>query len=142
MKSLLIASLVLTPFTAGPAFAASIEDHPAAGQHRLGAFAGARFRIAIGGEGAGEPRLGLAIAGIDYRRSTDGSLRARFAEGVEYGFAAKRGASLSLAGQPVRIGEDRLHASGGGGLSPKLIFAGIVGVIVIGGAVGVATAFD
>lgn len=141
MKSLMIASLVLTG-AAQPALAASLEEHPSAGQHRLGAFAGARFRVAIGGERAGEARLGLAIAGVDHRRSADGSLRTRFADGVEYGFAAKHGVGLSLAGQPVGVSKDRLYASGGGGISPSLIVAGIVGVVVLGAAIGVYTAID
>ena len=139
MKSLLIASLVLAPLMASPAAAASLEDHSSAGQYRLGTFAGARLRIAVGGEQAGRPRLGLAVTGIDYRRSPDGGLRTRFADGAEYGFSAD-GLGLSLAGQPVAMGKERLNASGGGGLSDNVVFGVGIGIILIGGAIGVIDA--
>ena len=140
MKYLLIASLLLAPLAAAPAAAASIEDHGYAGQHRLGTFAGARLRIAMGGEQAGRPRLGLAMTGVGYSRSADGGMRTRFAEGVEYGFSAERRVELSLAGRPMRTKGDRLHASGGGGLSPEIIIGAGVAVIAIGAAIGVIDA--
>lgn len=138
MKSLLIVSLVLAPLAATPAVAASIADHPPAAQHRVGAFAGARLRIAMGGEHAGQPRIGLAVAGIDHRRAGDGGIGTRFAEGVEFGFAADRRLGLSLAGRPLRATkaslQDEAKDDDEGGISTGLLIAG--GVLV---ALGVGT---
>ena len=139
MKSLLIASLLLSPLAASPAFAASIDDHAATAQHRLGAFAGARFRVAMGGEQAGQPRLGVTMTGVDYRLSGDGRMRARFADGAEYGFSAD-GLQLSFAGEPFRTRKEKLNASGGGGISPDLIIGAGIAVVVIGAAVGIIDA--
>ena len=81
----------------------------------------------------------LAMTAVDYNRSADGRLRARFGEGAEYGFSPE-GLRLSLAGQPVERHKHRLNASGSGGISDNVVFGVGIGIIVIGGAIGVIDA--
>jgi hypothetical protein len=69
-----------------------------AGDTHYGAFAGARFRIALGGETRARPRAELAFAPIASRQSLDGSSRVKIGEGVALGFARNAKPQLTLAG--------------------------------------------
>ena len=136
MKSLAIAALVAAELAVAvqPAMAADLGDTQAASQ-RQGAFAGARFRVPLGGgEKAGKARAALTMTPVLHGRQADGAMRTRFGEGVELAFTGKP--QLSLAGRPVsqiapgRTGPDgrRLGTSTGKGL---LIVGGIV-VVTLG----------
>jgi hypothetical protein len=136
MRSLIM-SLTAASLIAPPGFAATLEGHPSSAHHRVGAFAGARLRVAMGGETAGRPRLGLAVAGMDYRQSSDGRISARLGEGMELGLAADRKLRLSLAGQPVGIrpslqGSDEDEDEDGGISTALLIAGGVVVALGIG----------
>lgn len=102
MKAILIASLVAaqTFATASPAFAASLYDQSQTTQQSRGVFAGARLRIALGGEKP-IPRAGLAFAPTLRNERSDGRSNLRFGEGVEFGFADSAKPRLMLAGQPI-----------------------------------------
>lgn len=112
MKAILIASLVAaqTFATASPAFAASLYDQNQTTQQSRGVFAGARLRIALGGEKP-IPRAGLAFAPTLRNERSDGRSNLRFGEGVEFGFADSAKPRLMLAGQP--IGARKLGAAEG-----------------------------
>lgn len=82
----------------------------------------------MGGKDSGQPRLGLALSGIDYRQSTGGAVSVRFADGAELGFAADR-IGLSLAGRPVRTNASLQEDDDeDGGISTGLLIAG--GVVI------------
>ena len=111
MKLVLIASLVLAQLPLASATAATIENHGAS-QQQVGAFAGARLRIAVGGEKAGKPTIGLGITGLAQSRSSDGAVRTRLSEGVQFGYSADRKLGLTVAGQPLDARRPSLQDKG------------------------------
>ena len=103
MKSLAIAALIAAELVvaAQPAMAAELGDAQSVSSQRQGAFAGARVRIPLGGSGERKARAGFAVAPIVAGRQADGSVRTRFGEGVEYGFAGGSKTELSFGGRPL-----------------------------------------
>jgi hypothetical protein len=103
MRKLIIATLVGSQImaSAAPAAAADLDERQASSQRQLGAFAGARLRIPLGGSESGKARAGLALAPTLHSLRSDGSLRTRHADGVELSLAGQRKMQLTLAGRPV-----------------------------------------
>ena len=98
MKSKIISALCAVQIAAaGPAIAADLQPERGMGSARLGAFAGARLSVPLGG-GSETPRAGLTLTSS--LRSAEGS-RLRFARGLELGFAGSDEPHLSLSGRPV-----------------------------------------
>ena len=101
MKLASIAALAatLSMAAAQPAAAAELES---ARSQQMGAFAGARLRIPLGGEdGQRQVRAGLTVAPTLHSRSADGASRLRFGEGVELGLSGREPVRLSIGGTPV-----------------------------------------
>lgn len=118
-----MAALIIIP--AVPALSAGPET---AATERMGAFAGARLRLSLGGP---ERRIrgGLTFAPTHHRASLDGETRLRFGEGFEYGLVGRGPATLSILGISEReLG--RRHAGERLGISS--------GTIAIGAAAGAA----
>ena len=102
MRKLLIVGLIAAQAGSlgAPAQAADLAAEPQRQEARMGAFVGARLRIALG---AGQParvRAGLAVAPALHRME-QGSARLRIGEGLEYGFAERRSPEVSLAGYRI-----------------------------------------
>jgi hypothetical protein len=100
MRKMLIAGLVagaqVLP-AAQPAEAAELHQDRTATASQVSAFAGARFRVPIGGRD--KPQAGLALTST-LRSGPTGELR--FARGAELGFSGRDSKlDLSLAGRPV-----------------------------------------
>ncbi|HEU0134756.1 MAG TPA: hypothetical protein VFR28_08025, partial [Allosphingosinicella sp.] len=88
MRKLLIAGLVAAAQTvpaARPAMAAELDQDRPALSGRVSGFAGARFRVPLGG-GREKPQAGLALTST-LRRDSAGELR--FAKGAELGFSGR-----------------------------------------------------
>jgi hypothetical protein len=142
MKAIAAASLVAAQLvTAAPAFAADLVAGSDPAQVRMGAFAGARFRVELGGRHDGRARIGLALAPTSHSQSADGRVSLRYAEGFEFGVTGREPARLRLAG--YRIGP-------GGSLSdgrdPRLGIstlgaAGIAGGVIVVGFLVLALAY-
>jgi len=100
---------------------------------RRGAFAGARFRLPLGGREAAKPRVGLTLTPVERSEAEDGSLATRYGRGLELGLSGREPVRLTFAGRPV----SRLA---GGGNGPQ---GGKLGVSTVGWAgivVGVVAA--
>lgn len=112
MRSLVMTALVggHIALLAQPAAGAEIIEERVAGSARQGAFAGARFRVPLGGAEAGRVRAGLALAPTAEVRRPDGSGRTRFGAGLELGVSGSERAALSFGGRPV--GQRMLTPSG------------------------------
>ncbi|HYE27021.1 MAG TPA: hypothetical protein VEA61_02140 [Allosphingosinicella sp.] len=109
MKSLMIAALVAAQALTAtqPAFAAELNGANSAHAPQVGAFAGARVRVPIGGRKE-RMQAGLAMTSA-LRTGATGELR--FAKGAELGFSGGDPAvRLTLAGMPV----SRLVGGGAG----------------------------
>ena len=87
---------------ATPVQAAELSPDRSAASQRSGGFAGARLRVPLGRAGRETVRAGLAVAPVVQDARTDGSLRTRFGEGLELGFAGSAEPRLALGGTPVR----------------------------------------
>lgn len=100
MRKLLIAGLVAAAqiVPAGqPAAAAELHQDRTATASQVSAFAGARFRVPLGG--SEKPQAGLALTSI-LRSGPTGELR--FAKGAELGFSGRDSElGLSIAGRPL-----------------------------------------
>jgi hypothetical protein len=84
--------------SAAPAGAADLTAGDAAASRQMGAFAGARLRMPLGG-GKGKPQAGLALTS---RLRSGATNELRFAKGVELGFSGNQAPMrLTLAGRPV-----------------------------------------
>jgi hypothetical protein len=114
-----------------PAAAADLVERDAP---QMGAFAGARLRVPLGGARAERrARAGLTLAPTMRVRDADGGSRLRFGEGLELGLAPNRPLELSFAGQRMdRIGDRRAGVSTLGWIAIG------VGTIVVAAAVGTA----
>ena len=82
MKTLTIAALLAAQTLAQPAIAAELGDQGAVAA-RQGAFAGARFRVALDGTGTRKAQAGLTLAPMLQGRQADGRTVTRFGEGME-----------------------------------------------------------
>lgn len=83
MKKLTIAALAAAQLMTQPAMAAELGDERGAVAARQGAFAGARFRVALDGTGARKAQAGLTLAPMLHGRQADGRTVTRFGEGME-----------------------------------------------------------
>ncbi|HEY0043666.1 MAG TPA: hypothetical protein VGB62_03865 [Allosphingosinicella sp.] len=103
MKKLLIAAVLFAQAASfvGRAEAAELSGRVEAQETRMGAFAGARLRIALGDTKRERVRAGLAVASALHRIDQAGNARVGIGEGLEYGFTETRAPSLSLAGYRV-----------------------------------------
>ena len=131
MKSLTIAAFAAAQILAAaqPAAAAGFGDEPAGAGQKQAAFAGARLRVPLGGEGKEKARAGLAVAPVLHSRQADGSMRTRFGEGMELGFAGGPRAQLMLAGRRVSsIAQGRSGPDGA-----KLGTSTSKGLLIVGG---------
>lgn len=100
MKNLTIAALVAAQLalSAQPVLGAELNREGGTMPNQVGAFAGARLRVPLGG-GRERPQAGLAMTST-LRNGATGELR--FARGAELGVSGKdSGLQLSLAGTPV-----------------------------------------
>jgi hypothetical protein len=113
-----------------PARAAEIDDRQLISQRQVGAFAGARLRVPLGGKESGRARTGLALAPTVHSLRSDGSLRTRFGEGVEFGLTDRKNVQLSLAGRPISQ-----LMSGGQGPEGQKLGVSTLGWIAIGSVV-------
>lgn len=66
---------------------------------RTRAFAGARFRLALGGQEAGRTRLGLTLAPTRQNRWSEGRQSLAFAEGLEFGVVSGEPLAARIAGR-------------------------------------------
>ena len=110
MKLVLAAALCAAQLLpAAPALAADLRAGDAAAPRQMGAFAGARLRLPLGG-GREKPQAGLALTST-VRSGATGELR--FAKGAELGFSGDKPIQLTLAGTPVsRLAEGRAGPQG------------------------------
>jgi len=83
MKRLTIAALVAAQVLAQPAMAAELGNDGGTVAARQGAFAGARFRVALDGTSARKAQAGLTLAPVLQGRQADGRMVTRFGEGME-----------------------------------------------------------
>ena len=83
MKKLTIAAMAAAQLMAQPAMAAELGDERGAVAARQGAFAGARFRVALDGTSARRAQAGLTLAPVLQGRQADGRTVTRFGEGME-----------------------------------------------------------
>lgn len=136
MRKLTIAAVLAAQLLAAaqPALAADLTD---AQVQRMGAFAGFRLRVPIGGEAERQPiRAGLTFAPTIQTESRSGEVRTRFGEGLELGIAGDRPVRLSFAGTPV----SRL-ARGPAGPDGQRAGVSTIGWVAIGVGVVAVTLF-
>ena len=139
MKRLTMSALVAAQIAlaAQPACAADFGDQRADAGQQHGAFAGARLRIPLGGAaGDRKARAGLTMAPVTQGRQTDGSIRTRFGEGVEYRFAGGSKPELAFGGRSMSQGR-----AGPDGRKMGISTLGWVGIGVGVVAVILVTAF-
>jgi hypothetical protein len=129
--------------------AASLEDASPIGRNaqiRTGTFAGARIRLAIGGQKR-ESRLraGFTFASMQSGRSARGAPFTRFGEGLEFGITDRAvQPHMSIAGHslaPKRLGaaedsEKNSEKKGGSGLRTAALVVG--GLLIVGAGIYVA----
>jgi len=101
----LLAAQVMT--AAQPVVAADLVERETP---QMGAFAGARIRVALGDRGHQRLRAGLTLAPTMRGRSSDGAVHTRFGEGFELGLSPRRPVELSFAGTRL----DRFGVAPGG----------------------------
>jgi hypothetical protein len=141
MKTITATALVLAQLAAAaPAAAADLAGPADATQTRLGAFAGGRLRVPLGGRQDRAARLGLTLAPYSQSRGIDGRTTLRYAEGVEFGLVGRQPAQLRLAGH--RLASDGTLVDDSGrrlGVS-TLGAAGIAAGVIVAGAIIAALA--
>jgi hypothetical protein len=135
MGGLLLAQLAIA---AQPASAATLHDQEIAARQSVGAFAGGRVRIQLGGRTA-KASAGLALAPMGRSVGQDGSVRLRLGEGVDFASTNGGAPGLRLAGRPieeVRKGFQDKEADEDDGLSPVAIGAIVIGGLVVAAGIG------
>lgn len=131
MKTIAAASLIAAQLlAAAPVRAADLGVTADQAQVRMGAFAGARFRVAFGGRDEGRVRAGLTLAPFSRSQNMDGHATLRYGEGLEFGIAGREPARLRLAGYRISPGPARGDASG-----PRLGLSTIETTLVVGGVI-------
>lgn len=131
MKTLAAASLIAAQLlAAAPARAADLGVTADQAQVRMGAFAGARVRLALGGRDEGRVRAGLTLAPFSHSQTMDGRTASRYADGLEFGISGSEPASVRLAG--YRIGPGPVRGEAGG---PRLGLSTIETALVVGGVI-------
>jgi hypothetical protein len=99
LSSIAALAAAVSMAAAQPVAAAELHETQA---QRMGAFAGARLRIPLGGdEGRRQVRAGLTVAPTLHSRSMDGASRLRIGQGVEFGLTGREPVHLSIGGTPV-----------------------------------------
>lgn len=134
MKIVTAAALVAAQLaSASPVLGADLVDGAGQPQVRIGAFAGTRLRVELGGRHQGRTRFGLSLAPVSQSRTMDGRSTLRYAEGFEYGIAGRQPAAIRLAGHRIGPG-GRLIDEDGTRLGVSTIEAAAIagGVIVVG----------
>lgn len=134
MKILTATALVAAQLASAlPAHAADLVGGAEPAQGRMGAFAGTRLRVELGGRHDGRARFGLTLAPISQSQAMDGRSIRRFGEGFELGIAGREPARLRLAGYRVGPGGTLLEERDARlGLSTIETAAVAGGVIVVG----------
>ncbi|MEA3015082.1 MAG: hypothetical protein QOD42_3627 [Sphingomonadales bacterium] len=139
MKTIAAASLIAAQLlAAAPVRAADLGVTADQAQVRMGAFAGARVRLAFGGPDEGRVHAGLALAPFSRSQTIDGRASLRYGEGFEFGIAGRGPAGFRLAG--YRLGPGPVRGDAGGprlGLS-TLGTAAVVGGVIVVGLLGLA----
>ena len=139
MKTIAAASLIAAQLlAAAPVRAADLGVAADQTQVRMGAFAGARVRLAFGGRDEGRLRAGLALAPFSRSQTIDGRASLRYGDGLEFGIAGREPARLRLAG--YRLSQGPMRGDAGGprlGLS-TLGTAAVVGGVIVVGLLGLA----
>lgn len=131
MKTIAAASLIAVQLLAAtPVRAADLGVTADQAQVRMGAFAGARLRLAFGGPEQGRVRAGLALAPFSRSQTIDGRASLRYGEGFEFGIAGRGPAGFRLAG--YRIGQGPVRGDTGG---PRLGLSTIETSLVVGGVI-------
>lgn len=103
MRKLLIAAVLAAQLgpLAAPSFAADLAAEAQQRESRLGAFAGARLRIGLGGgERRERVRVGVSVAPT-LHMVEDGAASLRIGEGLEYGLTERRPAGVSVGGHRI-----------------------------------------
>lgn len=141
MKKITAIALVVAQLgSAAPATAADLAATGDATQTRLGAFAGGRIRLPLGGRNDRAARVGLTLAPYSQSRAIDGRTTLRYGEGVEFGLVGRQPARLRLAGH--RLASDGTLVDDDGrrlGVS-TLGAAGIAAGVIVAGAIIAALA--
>ncbi|HVQ09397.1 MAG TPA: hypothetical protein VMS43_13270 [Allosphingosinicella sp.] len=131
MKTITAASLIAAQLVAAaPTSAADLGIAADHAQVRMGAFAGARVRLAFGGPDEGGVRAGLALAPFSRSQTMDGRASLRYGEGFEFGIAGREPASVRLGGH--RIGQGPMQGDASG---PRLGLSTIETTLVVGGVI-------
>jgi hypothetical protein len=130
VKKLAIGALVTAQLlgVAQPAAAADLfeRDTP-----QIGAFAGARLRLSLGGRREEQRlRAGLTLAPTMHGRTAVGGMQLRIGEGLDLGVTGREPVRLSLAGTPVnRLGQS------GRGPDGRRLGVSTIGWVAIGAGV-------
>jgi hypothetical protein len=135
MKTITAVSLIAAQLlAAAPVHAADLGVAAAdQAQVRMGAFAGARVRLAFGGPERDQVRAGLALAPFSRSQAIDGRASLRYGEGFEFGIAGRGPAGFRLAG--YRLGQGPMRGDTGG---PRLGLSTLETAAVVGGGIVVA----
>lgn len=101
MRRIAIAALLAGQMLTAAPLAAAADLAEGRSQH-MGAFAGVRLRIPLGGDAhERQARAGLTLSPTLHSRGRDGATRLRFGEGVELGLTDSEPVRLSIGGTPV-----------------------------------------
>jgi len=140
MKSMIAILLILGQclIPAAQAQAASLGDPIDFGRPELGAFAGARFRVELGGRNEGQTRLGLMVTPTREVRSPSGRTMIRYGEGLELGLTSGQPASIRLAGNRFGPGGKLIDEDGRRLGVSTLGIAAIAGGVIVAGLIGYA----
>lgn len=111
-----------------PATAQSLADGVDRAPTRIGAFAGLRTRVSLGGIRREPVRAALTLTSTRVLNMRDRGRQTALGEGLEFGFAGSRRATWSLAGQPLSAQVERRNMTTAGKVA---LIAG--GVLLIGG---------
>ena len=139
MKRLLVAALLCAQM--GPciasAQAAELVAEPLARTTQMGAFAGARVRLSLGGERE-KVRAGVMVA-PSMHSAADGAVKLRIGEGLEYGWTQRQASRVTFAGRPLAQIADagRTPAGDRHGVTPTGWVAIGAGVLLLAGAITV-----
>jgi hypothetical protein len=133
MKFLAIFGFVAAQLLASaqPVSAADLGDAGGSAVQRHGAFAGARLRVPLGGGKGEKIHAGLAVAPMVESRGSDGSIRTRFGEGMEFGVAGQEKAGLRLGGKSLA----QLTQGRQGPQGAKAGVSTLKGLAIVGGVV-------
>ena len=112
-----------------------------------GAFAGARFQLALGGKTGAQPRASLTIAPTQSRISNNGMIRTRIGDGIALNLTGREKPTITLAGvradEALGLTAQRMRdPDNKSGLSTAGWVAIGVGTVLVAGAVAFALWVD